>query len=124
MTQQRKRLLLIGAFVLALAITLFFGLRFARRVINRPTRDPIRAWQDIGYISRAYGVPPRVLEEALGLPQGPPPDRRPIGEIASAQNRTTTEVMQILETRIARERPPPPAPPPPRQPPPGGTPIP
>ena len=97
MTQQRKRLLLIGAFVLALAITLFFGLRFALRVINRPTRDPIRAWQDIVYISRAFGVPPRVLEEALGLPPGPPPDRRPIGEIASAQNRTN-DAVNILNT--------------------------
>ena len=108
-TLQRKRLLLVGAFVVALAITLFFGVRFVTRIRNRPTRDPIRAWQDMGYISHAYGVPPRVLEEALGLKQGPPPDRRPIGEIAASQNKTTDEVIRVLETAIARDRPPPPA---------------
>ncbi len=113
MSQQRKRLLLLAAFTVALSITLFFGVRLVRRVLYRPTFEPIRAWMNIGYVARAYGVPPRVLEEALGLPPGPPPDRRPLSEIAKAQNRTTDEVIQILEKAIAEARPPNHHPPPP-----------
>jgi hypothetical protein len=112
MSQQHKRLLLIGSFVIALLITLFFGVRLVRRILYRPTREPIRAWMNIGYVARAYGVPPRVLEEALGLPPGPPPDRRPISEIAKAQNRTTAQVIQILEKAIEQARPPKHPPPP------------
>jgi hypothetical protein len=106
MSEQRKRLLLIGTFIIALLITLFFGVRLVRRILYRPTREPIRAWMNIGYVARAYGLPPQVLEEALGLPPGPPPDRRPLSEIAKAQNRTTDEVIQILEKAIAQARPP------------------
>ena len=99
---------MIGLFVVALAFTLFFGLRFVGRLRNRPSHDPIRAWQNIIYVARAQGVPPQVLEQALGLPKGPPPDRRPINEIARAQGKTSDEVIQVLETTVARERPPPP----------------
>lgn len=113
MSQQRKRLLLLGTFIVALTITLFFGVRLVRRILYRPTREPIRAWMNIGYVARAYGVPPPVLEKALGLPPGPPPDRRPISDIAKAQNRTTSEVIQIIEKAIAEARPPDHHPPPP-----------
>src|SRR5262245_8470873 len=106
MSQQRKRLLLLSGFIIALIITLFFGVRLVRRILYRPTREPIRAWMNIGYVARAYGVPPRVLEEALGLPPGPHPDRRPISAIAKAQNRSTDEVIQILEQAVAQARPP------------------
>ena len=112
MSQQRKRLLLISGFVIALLITLFFGVRLVRRILYRPTREPIRAWMNLGYIAHAYGVSPRVLEDALGLPPGPPPDRRPISQIAKVQNRTTAEVIQILETAIEQARPPKHPPPP------------
>ena len=109
MSQQRKRILLIGGLVLALVITLFFGSRFVRRILFRPSREPIREWMSVGYIARAYGVQPPVLEQALGLPPGPPPDRRPISEIAKAQNKTSAEVIAILEKAIEAARPPRPA---------------
>jgi len=116
MSQQRKRLLLISSFLIALLLTLFFGVRLARRVLYRPTHEPIRAWMNIGYIAHAYGVPRHVLEDALGLPPSPPPDRRSIGKIAKAQKRTTAEVIQILEKAIeqasAAKHPPPAKPPP------------
>ena len=113
MSPQRKRFLLIGGFSIALLITLFFGARLVWRFIDRPTREPIRSWMNVGYVAHAYGVPPYVLEEALGLPTVPPPDRRPLSEIAQSQNRTTDELIQILEARIAQGPPWPPPPPPP-----------
>ena len=116
MTQQRKKLLLIGGFIIALLITGFFGVRFVRRILYRPSREPIRGWMDIGYVSRAYGVPPYVLYAALNLPDDGPRDRRPLSEIAKTQNRSTEEVIQVLQERIARG---PPWPPPPPRPKPG-----
>ena len=119
MTPKRKKILLIGGLIVALLITGFFGVRFTRRILYRPTREPIRGWMDVGYVGRAYGVPPYVLYAALGLPDNGPRDRRPLSEIAKAQNRTTDEVIKILEERIARGPPwPPPPPPPKREPPP------
>jgi len=115
MSPKRKRLLLLSGFIIALLITLFFGVRMVRRILYRPTYEPIRVWMSVGYVAHAYGVPPHVLEQALGLPPGPPPDRRPISEIAKAQNRSTDQVIEILQQAIAQAKPPghhPPPPPP------------
>ncbi len=118
MTQRRKTVLLVAGLLFALLITGWFGMRFVRRILYRPTHEPIRGWMDVGYVGRAYDVPPYVLYAALGLPDTGPRDRRPLSEIAKAQNRTTEEVIQILQERIARGPPWPPPPPRPTAPPP------
>jgi hypothetical protein len=110
MSQKRKRILLMGGLIIALAFTLFFGVRFVMRVVNRPTFEPIRGWMNIGYIARAYGVPPQVLDDALGIPPESRPELRPISEVARSQNRSTEEVIQIIEQAIAAARPPRPPP--------------
>ena len=110
---QRRRFLLIGGLVIALVITLFFGYRLVRRILFRPSREPIREWMDVGYIARAYGIPPHVLEEVIGIPYGPPPDRRPIGVIARAQGKTADEFVKLIQDRINKGPPYPPRPPPP-----------
>ena len=110
---QRRRFLLIGGLVIALVITLFFGYRLVRRILFRPSREPIREWMDVGYIARAYGIPPYVLEEVVGIPYGPPPDRRPIGVIARAQGKTADEFVKLIQDRINKGPPYPPRPPPP-----------
>ena len=107
---KRRRYLLIGGFVIALVVTLFFGYRLVRRILFRPSREPIREWMDVGYIARAYGIPPYVLEEVIGIPYGPPPDRRPIAAIARAQGKTSAEVVKLIQDRINKG---PPYPPPP-----------
>jgi hypothetical protein len=70
--------LLIG---LGAVIVLWFGFRLASelRHMGRPPRpEPfatitdvtlIRDWMTVPYISHTYGVPPRVLFEALGVPE-------------------------------------------------------
>ena len=119
MTLGRKKLLLIAGLVVAVLITGFFGVRLVRRILYRPTREPIRGWMDVGYISRAYDIPPYVLYAALNLPDTGPRDRRPLSEIAAAQNKSTEAVITVLEDRIARGPPwPPPPPRPTREPPP------
>jgi hypothetical protein len=107
MTPQRKRLLLIAIFAVALVVTVIFGVRFVRRVLSPPDREPIRGWQNIPYIARAYRVNPNELHVALGLTPGQP-DRRPIEEIAKSQNRPLDEVIQTLQKRIEEIAPGPP----------------
>ncbi len=102
------------AFFLALTITGWFGTRVVRHAIfwHYHTDDPLRPWMNVPFIAHSYRVPPYVLYQALDLPPTSP-DRRPIREIAEAQNRSVDEVIAILQDAIVHARPPFPPPPPP-----------
>jgi hypothetical protein len=110
-----RQWLVVLAFALVVSFTAFFAMRTVRRAIywHYHQDEPIRPWMNLGYIAHSYSVPPWVLHQALGLP--PQPDRRPIREIARAQNRSVEEVIAILQDAIVHSRPPypPPGPPPP-----------
>ncbi len=110
-----RQWLVVLAFVLVLSFTALFAVRTVRRTIywHYHQDEPIRPWMNLGYIAHSYSVPPWVLHQALGLAQKP--DRRPIREIARAQNRSVDEVIAILQNAIVHSRPPypPPGPPPP-----------
>jgi hypothetical protein len=103
-SKRRQQLLLLSGLLLALLITVFFGLRAFRRFSHPPSNEPIREWMSIPYIAHAYHVPPPVLLEALSLPADTPPNRRPINRIAKDLNLTTDEVIQRLEDAIAQDR--------------------
>jgi len=109
-----RQWLVLLAFVVAVSFTGLFAVRTVRRAIywHYHQDEPIRPWMNLGYIAHSYSVPPWVLHQALGLP--PQPDRRPIREIARAQNRSVDEVIAILQNAIVHSRPPypPPGPPP------------
>ena len=105
--------LVVLAFVLVISFTGFFAVRTVRRAIywHRHQDETIRPWMSLGYIAHSYGVPPRVLYQALGLPPKPGgPDRRPIREIAREQHRSVDEVIGILQDAIVRARSPYPPP--------------
>ena len=104
-TRQQNRSLLIVGLIMALVITLIFGLRLTGRLAHRPLREPIRPWMSVPQVAHANHMPPEVLFEALGLPATRPPDLRPIAEIARAQNRSVEEVIRILEERIQHDPP-------------------
>ena len=110
-----RQWLVVLAFVLVVSFTGLFAVRTVRRAIywHYHQDEPIRPWMNLGYIAHSYSVPPWVLHQALGLPQKP--DRRPIREIARAQNRPVDEVIAVLQNAIVHSRPPypPPGPPPP-----------
>jgi hypothetical protein len=110
-----RQWLVVLAFVLVVSFTGLFAVRTVRRAIywHYHQDEPIRPWMNLGYIAHSYSVPPWVLHQALGLPQTP--DRRPIREIARAQNRSVDEVIAVLQNAIVHSRPPypPPGPPPP-----------
>lgn len=102
---RKQRILLFGGLAVALVITLLFGIRLVRRFIDRPTNEPIREWMSVPYIAHSYRVPPRVLFDALGLPDPDKPrDMRPIREIARAQNKNVADLITTLQAAIEVER--------------------
>ncbi len=61
--------------------------------------EEIRDWMSIGYIAHSYHVLPQILQQALGLPEFPP-DKRPLKQIANAQNRSLEDLTTTLEETI------------------------
>lgn len=114
-----QKVLLTGAFVIALIFTAVFSVRAFHRVSRFHAGDvePIRPWMNVPFIAREYNVPREPLYEAIGLVPSAN-DRRPIGEIAREQGRPVRELIADLLGAIARHRAPePPEPPRPPQPP-------
>ena len=114
----------LGLFLAALVVAGLFGVRaFRRAAYWRAHRDvPIRAWMTVPYVAHSYRVPPPVLYDALGIKPAPPPDRRPLRQIAREQNRKVEELISDLQNAVERERAAHPHPPPRAKPPEGGTP--
>ncbi|MDT5156165.1 MAG: hypothetical protein QOH51_522 [Acidobacteriota bacterium] len=117
-----RQWVLLATFLVALLFTVLFGVRTVRRAVYwRNHRDePIRAWMNVHYVAHSYRVPPHVLDRAIGLPPGPP-DRRPLRDIALAQNRPVEALISELQEAIVHSRPPYPPPPPPDEGPPNGS---
>lgn len=109
-----KQGLMALAFLLSLSIAVVFVVRAVRPAIywHYHQDEPIRGWMNVGYVAHSYHVPPHVLYQALGLPHKPP-DRRPLREIAKAQNRSMDQVRALLLAAIVQARPPNPPPSPP-----------
>lgn len=109
-----RQWLVLLAFVLVVSFTGLFAVRTVRRAVywHYHQEERIRPWMNLAYIAHSYRIPKSVLHEALGLPQES--DRRPIREIARAQNRSVDDVIAILEDAIfqARQTYPPLGPPP------------
>jgi len=109
-----RQWLVLVAFLLVLGFTGLHAFRAVRGAVYwRYHRDePIRGWMTVGYVAHSYQVPPHVLYLALGLPHKRP-DKRPLREIAKAQNRSMDEIRAVLQDAIIHARPPYPAPSPP-----------
>lgn len=109
-----RQWLVLAAFLLIIGFTGLHAFRFVRDAVywSYHRDEEIRGWMPVGYVAHSYRVPPHVLYQALGLPHKPP-DRRPLREIARAQNRSLDEVKAVLQDAIVHARPPYPPPPPP-----------
>ena len=105
-----KQWLVLFAFVAALTFTVLFAVRATRRAAywRSHQEEPIKPWMTIGYVAHSYHVPPRVLYEALGIPQRVP-DKRPIREIAKEEHKPVQVVIGEIQTAVAHARPPSPA---------------
>jgi hypothetical protein len=97
----RWRKWIFAAFVLTLAFTGFQVFRTVQfGVYWRQHRDePIAGWMRVGYVANSHQVPRPILDQALGLPPDAR-DRRPLAEIARAQDRPFEEIKADLEEAI------------------------
>lgn len=107
---QQNRMLLL-AFVLACALTLFFGVRMVLTTIywgDPAHRDqPVEGWMTPRYVAHSWQVPPEVVLDALGLEDkrrsGKPPT---LASIANERDEPLSEIERRVEDAIAgfRER--------------------
>lgn len=107
LTLWRARPWLTSAFLLACAVTLFFAGRFTAYTIYWATHRevPVEPWMTVGYIARSWGLDPRALDAAAGLP---PPEARghplPLSEIARDRSVPVAQVIAEVEAAIAALR--------------------
>lgn len=96
--------LLVAAFALAAAATLFFAVRLVVFTLywSDPTHREIHVepWMTVGYVARSWGLKPQDLNTALGLPPsaGRP---RPIGVLADEAGVPVEDLVRRVETAAA-----------------------
>ena len=93
-------------FLVAVLVTSLFTIRAVRQSSRLRARagEPVQAWMSVPYIAHSHRVPPRTLFQAIGVQPGPPPDRRPIREIARVQGRPVEELISELNEAVQRAR--------------------
>lgn len=105
----RQRPLLVSAFLLACAVTLFFAVRFVSQAIywSDPAHQNqrVEGWMTVGYIARSWQVDPHQLDDLAGLPQ--PQEKghpQPLVEIARDRGVPVTEVIAEVEAALTTLR--------------------
>jgi hypothetical protein len=102
----RRHPKLISAFALALALTLFFAVRFVIGFIywSAHHEEPVRPWMTIGYVGKSWDLNPRIIDETAGLPL--PVNGRPftIKEIAEQRNVPAEDIIKKVEDAVAKLR--------------------
>ena len=107
LTLWRARPWLTSAFLLACAVTLFFAGRFTVYTIYWATHRevPVEPWMTVGYVARSWGLDPRELDLAAGLPLPEEKGRpQPLAEIARDRGVPVAEVIAEVEAAVATLR--------------------
>ena len=98
---------LTSAFLLACGVTLFFAGRLVVYTVYWSTHRemPVEPWMTVGYVARSWGVDPRELDDAAGLP-GPEERGRPqpLAEIARDRGVPVAEVIADVQAAITTLR--------------------
>lgn len=102
----RTRPYLVTSFLLACAVTLFFGVRFVSQAIYwaNPAHQnqTVEGWMTVGYIARSWDVPGPQIDLMVRLPgpkvKGHP---QPLSEIARDRGVPVAEVIAQVETAIS-----------------------
>lgn len=106
-TAWQARPSLTSAFLLACAVTLFFAGRLVFFTAYWATHRemPVAPWMTVGYIARSWGLDPRALDAASGLPE-PEVKNRPqsLAEIARDRGVPVDEVIAEVEAAVTRMR--------------------
>ena len=105
----RARPLLVSCFVLACAVTLFFGVRLVAQAVywsNPAHREQtVQGWMTVGYVARSWGLNGRDIDAVAGLPlpqeKGHP---QPLSEIATDRGVPVQTVIEAVEAAIVQLR--------------------
>ncbi len=96
-----------AGFVLALALTLYFGARLTLNAVywsNPEHQDQaIEGWMPLGYVGRSWDIPRAVMIEAAGIAADSRP-RRSLEMIARDQGIPLSTLIARIETGIATHR--------------------
>lgn len=99
---------LVTAFGLAAAITLFFSVRLVVDTLywSDPThRDQrIEGWMTPGYVAHSWEIPRPVMREALGLPPDTAAKARTLAEIAAEQGIPLPDLIAQITLTITQYR--------------------
>ena len=99
----RRHPYLVGAFVLALVLSLFLAGRIVVRTVywSQHRDQPVAAWMTVGYIGRSWGLPPREIDDRAGLPV--PENGHPftLEQIARDRGVPVAEIIALVEAVIA-----------------------
>lgn len=103
----RKQPVLVTAFVVALALTLFFASRMVIFTIywsDPAHRDQVlQGWMTPGYIAKSWDIPPEVMLEALA-DLAPAGSRKTLDQIATDRGISLVELTIQIEAAIAAHR--------------------
>ena len=99
----KRHPILVGAFVLALALSLFFAGRIVVRAVywSQHQQEQVAGWMTVGYVGRSWGLDPRDIDAKAGLPI---PDRgRPftLDQIAADRGVPVGEIIALVEKTVA-----------------------
>lgn len=100
----RKHRLLVSAFSVTLALTLFFLGHLAFHIVRGALHkdEPIAPWMTVGYVARNVGLSPRVLGVEAGMPPPRPGHPQTLQEIADERGVTFEVVIGELDAAIGR----------------------
>lgn len=94
---------LTSALVLAVALALFFGGRFAVGAVYwaQHRQEPISGWMTVGYIAHSWQLDPREIDAVAGfpLPQGRP---LTLEEIARQRSVPVADIIAQAEAAVAK----------------------
>jgi hypothetical protein len=102
----RKRPMLVSAFLLAVALTLFFGVRLVRHTLYWADpahhNEAIQPWMTVGYIAKSWHLDGPEIDALAHLPgpkdYGHPP---PLSEIAKDRGVPVAKVIKEVEAAIS-----------------------
>lgn len=102
----RRHPVLMAAFALALLLSLVFAGRIVWRGVYwaQHREVQVQGWMTVGYIGRSWGLPPREIDTAAGLP-GPVAGRPlTLEQIAAARGVPVAEVIAAVQAAIVHLR--------------------
>lgn len=102
--------ILLGAFVFTLALSLFFGVKFAMGMIYwsdpRHLDQVIEGWMTPGYVAHSWQVPREIIRDGLGLAENTKAGagRLTLEDIAKARGVTFDVISTQIKGDINRFR--------------------